>query len=235
MQGGSDAIGRAPLAPPRARGSAIAAGSVGRRMGGRRPRGRGRAGSRARPAALVHRARQGRPRGGDRHHWGAARVDGLDDLGVVDALTPSRAISTACAWRSWWGAKRRRTPALAAARRSSARAPVVVHGRPRVRPLMTQNSGPIGSATRAISHGSSSCQPQSSIPISRRRPPLPRRTRIEPRRRSRSASRSASASSMRRPARHNTTISPRSRRPCRPSPAMRITATISSTVGGSAG
>src|SRR6266536_3483182 len=30
--------------------------------------------------------------------------------------TPSRAISTACAWRSWWGAKRRRTPARAAAR-----------------------------------------------------------------------------------------------------------------------
>jgi hypothetical protein len=58
-------------------------------------------------------------------------------------------------------------------------------------------------ATRTISHGSSSCQPQSSIPTSRRRPPLPRRTRIEPRRRSRSASRSASASSMRRPARHN--------------------------------
>jgi hypothetical protein len=78
---------------------------------------------------------------------------------------------------------------------------------------MMQNSGPIGRATRAGSHGSSSCQPQSSMPISRRRPPLPRRTRIEPRRRSRSASRSASASSMRRPARHNTTMSPRSRRP----------------------
>src|SRR4051812_35743941 len=28
--------------------------------------------------------------------------------------TPSRAISTAWAWRSWWGAKRRRTPARAA-------------------------------------------------------------------------------------------------------------------------
>jgi hypothetical protein len=27
--------------------------------------------------------------------------------------TPSRAISTACAWRSWCGAKRRRTPGLA--------------------------------------------------------------------------------------------------------------------------
>ncbi len=28
--------------------------------------------------------------------------------------TPSRAISTAWAWRSWWGAKRRRTPAVTA-------------------------------------------------------------------------------------------------------------------------
>jgi hypothetical protein len=60
-------------------------------------------------------------RGADRNHRGAAGVDGLDDLGVVDALevdhgdaeiavarwrwmtmseTPSWAISTACAWRS---------------------------------------------------------------------------------------------------------------------------------------
>src|SRR5512133_207255 len=31
--------------------------------------------------------------------------------------TPSRAISTACAWRSWCGAKRRRTPASRATRR----------------------------------------------------------------------------------------------------------------------
>jgi len=64
-----------------------------------------------------------------------AGVDGVDDLGVVDALevdrgdaevavselrwmttrgTPSRAISTAWAWRSWCGANRRRTPPLAA-------------------------------------------------------------------------------------------------------------------------
>jgi hypothetical protein len=60
--------------------------------------------------------------------WGAAGVDGVDDLGAVDALevdrgdaevvcpswrwitisgTPSRAISTACACRSWCGANRR--------------------------------------------------------------------------------------------------------------------------------
>src|SRR3954468_16430136 len=36
--------------------------------------------------------------------------------------TPSCAISTAWAWRSWWGAKRRRTPACTASRLSEVRA-----------------------------------------------------------------------------------------------------------------
>src|SRR3954462_6003185 len=45
--------------------------------------------------------------------------------------TPSRAISTVWAWRSWWGAKRRRTPASRATRRSSERAAAAAHGRPR--------------------------------------------------------------------------------------------------------
>jgi hypothetical protein len=40
---------------------------------------------------------------------------------------------------------------------------------------------------------------------------------------------------MRRPARHNTTISARARRPSIVAPAWRMTATISSTIGGSAG
>src|SRR4051794_23605274 len=57
--------------------------------------------------------------------------------------TPSRAISTACAWRSWCGANRRRTPAAAAVRRSCARAAAVAQGRPPVAPLMTQNSGEV--------------------------------------------------------------------------------------------
>src|SRR5687768_16512876 len=56
--------------------------------------------------------------------------------------TPSRAISTACAWRSWCGAKRRRTPASRATPRSSERAAAAAQGRPRVAPLTTQNSGP---------------------------------------------------------------------------------------------
>jgi len=60
------------------------------------------------------------------------------------SATPSCAISIAWAWRSWWGAKRLRTPASAASRRSCARAAVALHVRPRVDPSMTQKSGPDG-------------------------------------------------------------------------------------------
>src|SRR4051812_9820281 len=49
--------------------------------------------------------------------------------------TPSRAISTACAWRSWCGANRRRTPAAAAVRRSCARAAAVAQGSASRRPV----------------------------------------------------------------------------------------------------
>jgi hypothetical protein len=38
---------------------------------------------------------------------------------------------------------------------------------------MMQNSGPTGSSRSAVSHGRSCSQPHSSIPTSRRRPPLP--------------------------------------------------------------
>jgi hypothetical protein len=120
-------------------------------------------------------------------------------------------------------------------RRSCARAAAVAQDRPPVAPLMTQSNGPTRSSSRSSSHGCSSCHPQSSIPTSRRRPPLPRRTSREPRRWSRSASVSAIASWTRNPARHRITIRPRSRRPWAPSPAARITAMISSTFGGSAG
>ncbi len=74
-----------------------------------------------------------------------------------------------------------------------------------------------------------------SIPTSRRRPPLPLRTRSDPRSGSRSLSANASASLIRSPARHSTTIRPRSLTPSRSSPAARMTAMISSTVGGSGG
>jgi hypothetical protein len=71
---------------------------------------------------------------------------------------------------------------------------------------MTQNSGPTGSAARAFGHGRNCSQPHASIPTSPRRPPLPWRTRIDPRRWSRSCSASASASCTRRPVRQRTTI-----------------------------
>jgi hypothetical protein len=93
-------------------------------------------------------------------------VDGVDDLAVVDALQVDggdaevgvaelalddverdafAAISTAWAWRSWCGAKRRRTPAVTASCRSVARTAAADQGRPAVGPLMTQSSAPMGS------------------------------------------------------------------------------------------
>jgi hypothetical protein len=64
------------------------------------------------------------------------------------------------------------------------------------------------------------------------RPPLPLRTSSDPRRGSRSRSPSSSASWMRSPPGQSTMISARSLKPCRSSPASRITATISSKLGG---
>jgi hypothetical protein len=183
-------------------------------------------------------------------------MHGLDDLGAVDATQvsrgdrkvrvpelalmtiseiPSRDISTACAWRSWCGANRRRTPAAMAASCSCLRIPAGAHGRPRVGPRTTQNSLPTGRPLRSSSHGMRCDHPQRSIPTSRRLSPLPWRTSRAPRSGSRSVSLSASASLIRSPARHSATITPRSRTPSALSPAARITATISSTVGGSAG
>ena len=51
-------------------------------------------------------------------------------------------------------------------------------------------------------------------------PPFPRRTRMEPRRSSRSLSNNTSASLILRPARHKTTISPRTRSPSTPLPRL---------------
>jgi hypothetical protein len=84
--------------------------------------------------------------------------------------TPSRAISTACACRSWCGAKRRRTPARTARARKVARAAAGDHGRPWVGPSITHSSAPTGSATRARSHGSICSQAQRSMPTCRRLP-----------------------------------------------------------------
>jgi hypothetical protein len=52
-----------------------------------------------------------------------------------------RGQSSATAWRSWCGANLRLTPAWAASRRNSPRTAAPDHGRPRVGPSITQNSG----------------------------------------------------------------------------------------------
>ena len=93
----------------------------------------------------------------------------------------------------------------------------------RVAPRITHNNAPTGSSRRTASHGSSCDHAQRSIPTSRRRPPLPRRTRTAPREASRSVSARSSASPIRSPARHKITISARSRAPstCRPLRASR--------------
>ena len=73
--------------------------------------------------------------------------------------TPSSAISTAWACHSWWGANRRRTPAPAATRRRSARAAAGDNGRPRVGPLITQNSVPTWSYTRRSTRAAGAPRP----------------------------------------------------------------------------
>jgi hypothetical protein len=123
--------------------------------------------------------------------------------------------------------------ASAASRRNWARTAALDQARaPRVGPSITQNSGPTGSCVRLRSHGRSAFQAHMSMPTSRRCPPLPCCTRTEQRFASKSVSVSASASWIRSAARHSTTISARTRKPWRSSPAWRMTATISSTVGG---
>ena len=81
--------------------------------------------------------------------------------------------------------------------------------RPRVRPSRTQNRRPAGIVRRASSQGCMCSKPRTSMPISRRRPPLPRRTSADPRRRSESSSVSDRASWMRGPTRSRITINAR--------------------------
>ncbi len=107
--------------------------------------------------------------------------------------------------------------------------------RPAVGPWITHSRAPIGNRARASSQGSSCRHAQRSIPTSRRLPPFPRRTRTAPRALSRSLSLRSSASPIRSPARQSSTIRARRRCPSARSPAARINAMISSTVGGSAG
>ena len=89
------------------------------------------------------------------------------------------------------------------------------HGRPAVGPSMTHSRAPTGSVGRKSAAGRSAAIPGRSMPAARRLPPLPGRPRVYPVLRSRSLSASASASLIRRPARHTTTISARTRTPVR--------------------
>ena len=140
----------------------------------------------------------------DRDHRRAAGVNRVDDLGVANALEVDRGDAdvgdragvgsrsaahlaghlNGVPCRNWCDAKRRRTPAARAMRRRSERAAFAEHGRPCAGPLTTQNSGRTSSLPPRLEPGRSS---QSSMPISRRRPSLPRRTSNEPRRASRPA------------------------------------------------
>jgi hypothetical protein len=79
-------------------------------------------------------------------------------------------------------------PAASAARRSCLRAADCSQCRPAVGPWMTHSSAPTGRRPRISIHGSSWDHAHRSMPTSRRRPPLPRRTSTAPRERSRSVS-----------------------------------------------
>jgi hypothetical protein len=115
------------------------------------------------------------------------------------------ASSSACAWRSWCGANRRLTPAPTATRRNSARTPAADHGRPRVGPSMRRTTAP--RAARRAWPAMGAAAPSPSRPSRPRGAGLP--CRVGPGLNSpgsRSCSARASASWMRSPARHSTTI-----------------------------
>lgn len=161
-----------------------------------------------------------------RQYRRSSGADRLDDLAVVDALQVhgrdaevgvaqlalddvqrhsfSGHLDAAWACRSWCGAKRRRTPARTARVRSVERAAAGDHGGPAVGPSITHSSAPTGSVSRASNQGPTCDHAQRSIPTWRRLPPLPQRTTMLPRDRSKSLSARATASLMRSPARQRT-------------------------------
>src|SRR5437764_10211832 len=73
----------------------------------------------------------------ERCEWPSSRWISGSDI-------PSCSSSTAYAWRSWWGANRRRTPALSARWCSSRRAAVADHARPTSRTVDHTERGPTG-------------------------------------------------------------------------------------------
>jgi hypothetical protein len=133
------------------------------------------------------------------------------------------------------GAKRRRTLAARAVSRKWVRIPAGAHGRPQVGPRMTENSAPTGRRERVYSHGSRCSNPPADHPDLASLPPLPLRTSTASRVGSISLWVSASASLIRMPAFQSTMTTPRSLIASGSFLAPRMTAMISSTVGGSGG
>src|SRR4051794_907827 len=133
-----------------------------------------------------------------RDHWCSPRVDGLDDLVGVDALQVDRGDAEVAvaefalddverhAFVSEFDAVgvaelvRGKAPAYtgtggeSAQHRASRRG---LPGAPAGGAVDDAEQGPTGMVRRTVSQGSSCSKPQSSMPTSRRRPPLPRRTR----------------------------------------------------------
>jgi hypothetical protein len=178
-------------------------------------------------------------------------MDGLDDLGVADALQVDRrdaAVAVAelaldddrrhafarqfdgvgvseLVWREAASDAGLGGGVAQVGSRAGCRPPAAA-----CRTLSTQSSVPTRSCMRTSSHGCSSshprrpCRPHDSCSLARR-------TTRAPRRWSRSASVRASASWMRSPGRHRITMSARRWRPCAWSPAACTTAMISLIVG----
>jgi hypothetical protein len=188
------------------------------------------------------------------HHRLAAGMDGLDDFRVVDALQVDRrdaevGVAELALDDDQRDAFARQLDGMGVPQlvgREAPPDPGVDGGRaegrsrgsarpgPRIGPLIVESSGPTGSGSRSSSHGCSRSTPTRPCRPRDARLPLP-------------ADEQGAAALieiglgkrerfwMRSPARHKITISPRSRRPWASSPAARITATICSTLGGSAG
>ena len=123
--------------------------------------------------------------------------------------------STACACLSWWGANRRLTPALSARWRSSTRAALSDHARPRGRAVDHAEQRPDGQP-RTVGCPRLDRGPRPGVHADLAPAiTLPCLTKIAPRRGSRSVSVTGSASWIRSPPRQSTTIRAVSRWPWR--------------------
>jgi len=93
--------------------------------------------------------------GVDLDHRGVAGVDGVDDLGVVDALEVDRRDAQVAVTKLALDHDQRDAFACPSRRRGrvGAGAAALAHRAPRVEPVTMQNSGPTGISSRTSSHG----------------------------------------------------------------------------------